>query len=405
LKRMIYTAVICQLGFSLLIGCERGNSNIASPSINIESSSPTLLPPSPTSTSNSIQSLPANTPALPGQSAIPVKILNMQGKEGWALSKQELLFTTNKGNNWTEKIPNGITPEEILIDAAFSNPVNGFAFYLRNGKKSQLLTAHQTMDGGGNLTGWEIAELPAKEDWETSHDVKPYVFLADYNPNWVLLTSGPALGLMNKSLFQTADHGKSWIRVADISNQVSGYPNGIAFRIPKEGWITATNHGQSFIPFYRTKDAGLTWDIQPLAIPDKYKNGYANTYQVVFDQENDHHGMVTVEFVQDGQRTLIPYETIDDGVTWNPIPYILPDLQGPPIFHFDDLIRGSAVSLDGSTLYTIDMYSKEDWKSVKPNLSLKQISQLNLRHDGMGWVLINGKIMSTSDGGQTWTLP
>jgi hypothetical protein len=213
-------------------------------------------------------------------------------------------------------------------------------------------------DGGDLPAGWETAVLPTTQAWEISPDVKAHSSINYFNTSYVLLTSSPALGQMNKSLYRTDDHGKSWTRVGDIASGISGYPTGISFRAANEGWITAT-----------------------------------------------YHGLFIAQFVKNGKKTYVPYESRDSGNTWLPIKYRLTDVQAPPVYHFDDLIIGRAISTDGKTIYTMDTYNKEEWHKIKPNIVLKGASQFFLRSDGYGWVLLNGHTKITHDGGITWTDP
>ncbi|UUZ95505.1 hypothetical protein LJK87_14250 [Paenibacillus sp. P25] len=210
---------------------------------------------------------------------------------------------------------------------------------------------------------------------------------------------------MEKSLYRSDDQGRTWTRVGDLTDDIGGYPTGISFRKGKEGWIAAMYHGQDYVPLYRTQDGGHTWAVQQVEVPEDLQKGYANVYPPVFDQENDHHGLFIAEFVQDGEKTYVLYETRDAGETWTPLLYRLKGVQGIPVLHFDNLIMGRAISQDGKTIYTMDTYNREDWKEIKPDIPLQNVSQFLLRMDGFGWVLQNGNVMVTNDGGKTWNVP
>lgn len=331
------------------------------------------------------------------------RIVGMDGNEGFTWRDGKLLHTMNTGKTWDVVTPAGIGGKDRLINADFHDPYSGFAFYLTEDKK--LIAAHRLYDGGDQQSNWETSALPTTETWETSPDVTPYLAYYEYLPNYVLLTSSPAAGQMNKSLYRSDDRGKSWTRVGDLTSDISGYPTGISFRKEKEGWIAAAYHGQDNIPFYRTKDGGRTWAIQHVDVPVELQRAYANVYPAVFDQESDNHGLFIAEFVQDGEKTYVPYETKDSGETWNPLPYRLKDIQGVPVLHFDGLIMGRAISNDGNTIYTMDTYNHEDWQPIQSGLPLNDASQFVLRTDGFGWVLLNGFIKVTKDGGKTWNDP
>lgn len=365
------------------------------------------LPTSQTPNLN-LDSSQQSTTVTPIAKEAPVvnKILCLQERQGWAIGERSLLRTDDSGVTWQKIIPQGVSEKSKFISANFENAIDGYAYYLIAGAQPELRVLYQALNGGGKITGWASSVLPTKEKWETSADVMPYnPGYSIYDTKWVLLTSSPAAGLMNKSLYRSDNHGQTWTRVANISNRIQGYPTGISFRKPDEVWIAAMNHGQTDIPLYRTKDGGMTWDLQPVAIPDELKKGYANAYPPIFDEENDHHGVFIAEFVINGEKSYVPYETRDNGDTWNPLKYRLSDIKGPPVIHFDFDIEGRAISVDGSTIFTMDTYNKEDWKSLHPNIPLKDVSYFYLQHDGHGWAWNNGKPLITSDGGKTWNAP
>lgn len=380
------------------------SASAPSPTLSANLSQPAAVKPAPSKPPASLSN--SSTEPSPVNADVSL-IMGMDGFEGWGMGSGRLLYTVNAGKMWEVTTPDGIGAKDRLIAADFQNPFLGFAYYLTDAKQPKLLATHRMQDGGGLPAGWETAALPTAEAWETARDVTMHssISLSYNDASYVLLTSSPSLGQMNKSLYRTDDRGKSWIRVGDIASGISGYPTGITFRIPDEGWITATYHGQESFPLFRTKDGGKTWKVQHVDIPDEFKNGYADTLPPVFDQENNHHGMFIAQFVQDGKKTYVPYESHDSGDTWLPIKYRLTDVQASPVYHFDDLITGRAISTDGKTIYTMDTYNKEDWHEIKPDITLKGALQFFLRSDGYGWVLLNGHTKITQDGGKTWTDP
>ncbi|WP_282942188.1 hypothetical protein [Paenibacillus sp. RC67] len=327
----------------------------------------------------------------------------MDGSSGYGIEDKKLLYTRNSGKTWDVEVPDGISEQDHLIEADFQNPSLGFAYFMTG--KGQILITHPIQDGGGFPTGWETALLPTSEAWEASSDITVHSNANYFDASYALLTSSPALGQMAKTLYKTTDRGKSWVRVGDITDKISGYPTGISFRVSQEGWITATYHGQESFPLFRTQDGGETWNVQQVDIPDEFKDGYANTLPPVFDMENNNHGLFIAEFVKDENKAYVLYESHDSGDSWVPIPYRLKDVQAPPVFHFNGLIEGRAISTDGKTIYTMDTYNKEDWRPIHSSMDLEGAAQFFLRSDGYGWVLINGHTMITQDGGKTWSEP
>lgn len=401
---------ISLLGCMLFSGCESSQSkDEGKPTVRstvLEMSTPQPGPSGAIAATAPSASLPSSPAGPLSANPVPSQILSMNEYEGWGMGVDKLLYTNNAGKTWGVTIPDGIVENDRLIAAAaFRNPFLGYAYYLTDANSSRLLASHRLLDGDGLPSGWETAVLPTAEAWETEPDVAVHNSINYGDTDYVLLTSSPALGQMNKSLYRTDNHGKSWTRVGNIGNDISGYPTGITFRVSDEGWITASYHGLERLPLFRTKDGGKTWTTQHVDIPGEFKNGYADTLAPVFDQENDNHGLFIARFVQDGKKTYVPYESHDGGDTWLPIKYRLTDVQDTPVYYFDDLIAGRAISTDGKTIYTMDTYNNEDWQKIQPNIALEGASQFYLRSDGYGWVLLNGHTKITLDGGATWNNP
>ncbi|WP_187274568.1 hypothetical protein [Paenibacillus sp. N3.4] len=328
-------------------------------------------------------------------------IVGMQGPEGFSSRDWKLIHTSDTGQTWEIVIPDGISEKDHLIAANFNDGYWGYTVYLTSEQQPKLVVCHQLYGGG-----WETATLPTLEAWETSLVVTSYIANLYYDPIYVMLTSSSSADQMLKSLYRSDDRGKTWKRVGNLNIDIgSGNPTGISFRKEKEGWITAMYHGQNYLPLYRTKDGGQTWSVQQVDIPSDLQKVPVSAYAPIFDQENDHHGLFIAEFVQDGEKTYIPFETRDAGDSWTPLKFRLHHVQDIPVFHFDNLIMGRAISKDGKTIYLMDTYNHDDWQTIKPNISLQNASQFFLGMDGYGWVLLNGSIMVTHDGGRTWNEP
>ncbi|OPH56331.1 hypothetical protein BC351_27895 [Paenibacillus ferrarius] len=448
--------MISLIGCMLLAGCDSNETKVAvqssaQPTLQtiptlppsstvVASAAPTSLPdpvipssqptpaatavPSPAALASPAQPSESQQPATPKASStkppaaspkpqpipvrlFPASILTMDRQEGLGMQDGKLLYTKNTGKTWEVKIPDGMQIKDRLLAADFLSPFLGFAYYLTDAKQPKLVATQWLQDSSGLPAHWKTAVLPTEEAWETSTNISVYsnLSLTYPDPSYALLTSSPAAGLMGKSLYRTDDQGTSWQRVSDISSAINGYPTGIAFPHSNDGWITATYHGPDKFPLFRTQDGGKTWAVQHVEIPDEFKNGYANTFSPVFDQEGDQHGLFIAQFALGDSRTYVPYETHDGGNTWLPLKYQLTDVQESPIYQFDNMIEGRAISTDGKSIYTMRTYNKEDWQQIVPNIILKDAKQFFLNMDGFGWVLLNGHLKITMDGGRTWSAP
>ncbi|MBD3918808.1 hypothetical protein H8B09_08605 [Paenibacillus sp. PR3] len=165
----------------------------------------------------------------------------------------------------------------------------------------------------------KIAQLlPIQEPWEQQLSESNVYFsfhsVQSTAPDWILLVSDPAMGLMEKRLYKSLDHGDTWSFVHDVSITIDGYVTGITFRDDQNGWITASQHGQELVPLYRTSDGGLTWSAQSVAIPEGFN--YGNVDPPTFQDEAGMNGTLNIEFVNDNDRKTFHYVTNDGGETW-----------------------------------------------------------------------------------------
>jgi hypothetical protein len=214
-------------------------------------------------------------------------------------------------------IPNllSTTPKDDALDLTqlignYPNQLDQVSLY----KSKDGLFVKRSSDNG--KTWSDAASLPIKQDWEKEIQAKNvYVsLLSSSSPSWILITSDPALGLMNKSLYSSNDNGKTWTFINDVSQVVDGYVTGISFCSPTDGWITASQHGTAMLPLYRTKDGGKTWSLQNIPITKGYK--YGNAFPPKFDVNNLQSGTLKIEFVRDSNKDVFEFTTKDGGETW-----------------------------------------------------------------------------------------
>lgn len=235
---------------------------------------------------------------------------------------------------------------------------------------------------------------------------------------WLLTSSGPAAGLMEKSLFHTTDGGVSWQLVVcgcsgDEFVPTTGwmygglYTTGMAFRDATTGWVTGQYHGGDPLQVLRTDDGGLTWTTEELPLPAamqtiSYGNGIS---PIFFGQERDE-GLLPVHYRADEDHRIVFYSTEDGGETWQ----ILGELDSDGcstggglecLVAADDLSHFWLPFRDGRLRLTSD--GGRTWEEVQLDWPLAALSfgsaahGLGLAQDGKEQILVR-----TADGGRTW---
>lgn len=196
-----------------------------------------------------------------------------------------------------------------LIHSEQSGAYGWFIYSENNGSKLNVYTTRN------NGQTWSAAPLPIQANWEREVQ-KESVFTSFHSPELqiqdsILLTSGPGLGLMEKTLYRSAENG-TWFFVGSLTNQIDGYVTGLVFPDQKTGFISASYHGNTPVPFYRTTDEGKTW--QPVSIPLPQGFSYGNVSRPSFTSSKK--GTVTIEFANESQKKTMIYSTQDGGSTW-----------------------------------------------------------------------------------------
>jgi photosystem II stability/assembly factor-like uncharacterized protein len=205
---------------------------------------------------------------------------------------------------------------------------------------------------------------------------------------------------MEKSLYRTTDEGKSWSRVSDITSSIEAYPTGMSFRDTATGWITSSNHGQEYILTFKTVDGGKTWTPEKLANPPALSGtAYSNSYPPLFSGKNRMEGLLPLEIVRNGVRSMVFYTSNDGGGRWR----YGPSLDGVQASRTTWLNArtGWALQEGGKLLATVD--GGVTWKRVARAELFGKAASIQFATSRNGWISGPGYLWSTSDGGYSWT--
>lgn len=131
-------------------------------------------------------------------------------------------------------------------------------------------------------------------------------------------------GQTSKMLYSTSDGGRTWqedsCSLGPGCPQKDGllpsdsYPTGISF-LGSDGFASALNHGDPYLWFYESHDAGHTWQRILLTVPKTYAHGYGDVYPPSFSGTS---GRMFVQFSTSTGPYLVVYQSADGGRSWQP---------------------------------------------------------------------------------------
>lgn len=229
---------------------------------------------------------------------------------GWALTTEnEILFTADGIEKFSvvRKIEETDPGTDGFASAAFVSETTGYLAYFS--PENAYLAVEYTSDGGAS---WQETLLDYGSFGDACDAGSAYMSFVDERTGYLLYCSTPAAGSMKKILLGTADGGESFSVIADLSDQIAGYPQGISFGAQK-GYIAVSYHGEDAY-LYASSDGGRTWEEEEIYRAEESVN-YIDGYPPAFCGSDRKKGMLVLKTV--GEDTAYQmYVTADGGDRW-----------------------------------------------------------------------------------------
>lgn len=233
-------------------------------------------------------------------------------KTAWGLSSEnEILFTDTGLENLkpirTLENVNSFTDGDV--NAAFINEQLAYITYFSS--DNEHLIIEYTRDGGNS---WQQTLIKYGDYSENCDAGSIFISFANDTDGYLLYCSTPALGQMTKLLFFTNDAGQTFSYIEDLTNTISGYPQGITAINSNTINIAVTYHGNDSY-LYQTSDSAKTWEsieIFPRTEDVKYVDGY----MPVFYGNDKQNGIIILKVVKENAVHEL-YVTNDGGSSWS----------------------------------------------------------------------------------------
>jgi photosystem II stability/assembly factor-like uncharacterized protein len=345
---------------------------------------------------------------------------------GWALSMGRLMWTSSDGTEWKDITPPAA--KDGLISAVFFLDTNRGWVLLEHGEPDipfGLRLDLATTDDSG--AAWSV------EPCGSNSGVESLTFV-DASHGWLAFYGGRnSLSSGYGTVLATSDGGRSWGPTHLRNHFHHQSPSGPMLMITQQfGWMVAG--GDSL---YVTRDGGKTW--QRIELESPVKTDQMREYDRNFEQfersfqalppaaaklareraqaedrsyatydlptfEDPKHGYICVTY----PGVVVLFATADGGVTWKP-DRVLTGLQE----HSEGEKVESAVADSTWITARVPKNGLPQLTKLGPGASVTDttmpapeesgVSQMSFATPSQGWVLNGVKLLSTNDGGATWT--
>lgn len=231
---------------------------------------------------------------------------------GWALSREnEVLFTKEGIQNFQEikQVTDISSYTDDFINATFIDEYCAYITYFA--ADNENLVVEYTNDGG---VLWEQINIKYGDYAEICDAGSAFINFADNKEGYLLYCSTPGMGQMTKLLFHIDGIGKTFTFIADLTDEILGYPQGLSFANKEIGYIAVNYHGNSEY-MYKTEDGGKTWESVEIYTQSDNVN-YIESYTPVFTKKDRKKGMLVLKEVTIEDITYKVFMTNDQGNKW-----------------------------------------------------------------------------------------
>lgn len=326
-----------------------------------------------------------------------VTIKMVDQKTGWALRGARVLRTTDGGRTWADVGPgDALHPEGT--DAAFIDTTHAVLAVSLTGdsQDDSGLRVYRTSDAGKT---WESTDHPGAA-------VAGRLSFLNESEGWLTLHQGAGMHHEQVTILATTDGGRTWAEVSTTSPDAkpgelpfSGNKSGLAFSDSSNGFVTGYWPVPGNPYLFHSSDGGHTWTQVELALPEGYEEADCSTHTPVFFGGGSGVLPMTL-YTPVGTREILFYSTTDGGATWVPG---TPIATGEENASWDAPATGVViVAAQGKLHASID--GGKTWSTMTPNIDFGSDGPLTLSFitQKVGWALVDGKLMKTTDGGATW---
>lgn len=319
---------------------------------------------------------------------------------GWAATDENIFWTSDGGQHWTDITPKTNRPEEIRA-VFFLNQSSGWLLMVRPDDSSEVnFDLASTVDAG---VTWSIApvKIPNLDNRRTTLGGGGQITFVDSLHGWMDLAVASSANFRLGTLLTTSDGGMTWKYTIDSP----GVFGSVRFVDINDGWIAGGPGNQDL---YVTHDGSKSWRKILLTAPTGLT---ANAYPI-YEQPpiftDSKHGYLPVTFAGvGGDGTILAlFASNDGGYTWRherstvdstETTEALPSAVANTIFITASISKRGRLKLanigpEGKTKQYEATIAQHD----------SAVLRLSFLDDTQGWVLTSTGLLSTTNGGASW---
>ena len=344
------------------------------------------------------------------QTSPPRMMHLLSNTDGWVLTGEQLLWTSDAGKHWQEITP----PKESnqSIDSVFFlDSLHGWSvLHSVDSAGRATITVASSLNGGHTWSSSPVKAANIDENIAPAYSGGGDLSFINPKQGWLLLGQVSSSASSIGYLYKTTDGGANWSALP--APPVAGE---IRFQSPTIGWLVGGAAGDYL---YSTTDGGQSWAEVILPQPEGLQ-GRVEVRCSLPTFQDAQRGLLPVRFVPEGRSfVLATYSTTDGGNHWklqakevhSSFGYsIAPSIVGDKIIKAS-IWKGKVITHSDALSGALTALPSE----LPPSLSIRKAHFTDTEH---GWILVSGSqcasfksncstttmLLATEDGGKTFS--
>ena len=316
--------------------------------------------------------------------------------EGWAITENAILRTTDGGSTWYNVSPQGVTEFGYGTANSFLNASQAWVMVVDASDPAGSGLLYRTSDGG---LSWVVYPVPFG-----SGDL---TFIDEEN-GWMMAYLGIAAGSMAVAIYRTEDGGATWMQTytndpnlenAGDSLPLGGIKSDLTPLDVDTAWVGGVIYAPETFYLFKTSDGGQTWAAQTLpAAPGMQNTEVLIDAGPIFTTPSD--GILPIRFTGETNRTGF-YATHDNGVSWEFVTFM------PGAGAVDFVSQSEGFFWTGEQFFVTDD-GAQTWTTINSGkLFGESFAGMDFVNTRTGWVWTYDQdgqygLYKTTDGGRTW---